>query len=122
MTQTRGSAMLPGMDQRAAKTSEGLQRLGAVLAKKHATPAGDQKRIADARNAIRFEFDAAPDSALFGEDVAAVVLDVSTAVLGLWRMGGKGPNFVRVGKAAKYRKADLLRFVAEHLRDQTDEA
>lgn len=79
-------------------------------------------RVSEWRNAVRHEFDAAPDSALFDQDVAAVVLGTSTAVLGFWRVGGRGPNFVRVGKAARYRKSDLLRYVAEHLRDKTDEA
>lgn len=119
------------MEQRVSKgrPSEGLQRLSAALNEKRAAAAPgtgafslDQKRAAEWRNAVRFEFDGATDGALFDQDVAAVILDTTTAVLGVWRMQGKGPNFVRVGKAPKYRKLDLLQFIADHLRDRTDEA
>lgn len=78
-------------------------------------------RAIDRRNAVRHEFDGAPDTALFDQEIAAVVLDTTTTVLGFWRMQGKGPNFVRVGRAAKYRKADLLEFIAKNLRDRRGE-
>jgi len=99
--------------------SEGLKRLRATIQERMAaTPQqitnlpDDLKRIADSRNAIRFEFESAPDTSLFGDREAAVVLDTTTSVLGLWRLGKRGPNWVRVGKSPKYQKSELLRFIA----------
>lgn len=76
-----------------------------------------EARVAEWRNAIRFEFDAAPEEALFGDDVAAVVLDTTTTVLALWRMGRRGPKWIRVGKSPKYRKSDLLQFIVENINE-----
>jgi hypothetical protein len=74
-------------------------------------------RAGEWRNAVRAEFKVAPEEALFGDDVAAVVLDTTTTVLGLWRMGQRGPKWVRVGKSPKYRKSDLLKFIEENVNE-----
>jgi hypothetical protein len=94
--------------------SAGLQQLNIALLTKPASERTPEKRAADWRNAVRAEFAAAPDSALFGDDVAALILDTNTSTLSLWRMASKGPTWVRVGKSPKYQKAALLQFILEN--------
>lgn len=114
---------MPGMEKlsNSKEPSEGAKRLRAAIIEaraamatppQSAVPDDNLKRLADYRNAIRFEFQGAPDTALFGDREAAVILDTTTSVLGLWRLGKRGPNWVRIGKSPKYQKSDLLRFIA----------
>jgi len=42
---------------------------------------------------------------------AAKVLRVSPATLPRWRWSGDGPDFVRVGRAIRYRREDLDRYI-----------
>ena len=53
--------------------------------------------------------------ALLGEVQAAKFLNLSTRTLQAWRCQGFGPTFVRAGRAIRYRKADLLSWVAVNL-------
>ncbi len=93
----------------AETASPGLLALAEAIQRVRQPMAGEH------RNAVRREFDSAPDGALFGDEVVAVVLDINPSTLATWRLAGRGPVWVRVGKAPKYRKADLLKFVEENI-------
>jgi predicted site-specific integrase-resolvase len=45
---------------------------------------------------------------------AASELGVTCATLKAWRHRGRGPAFVRVGRAVRYRPEDLAAFLARH--------
>jgi predicted DNA-binding transcriptional regulator AlpA len=58
-------------------------------------------------------------------DIAvAQQLGLSVATLRAWRLKGKGPRFVRFGRAVRYLAADVERFVeasqADHARPTSD--
>jgi hypothetical protein len=68
----------------------------------------------DAKNAQMdkvSQFDEAPDGALFDQKIVAAKLDVSTALLEKLRWTGGGVPFVKLGRAVKYRKTDVLEFI-----------
>lgn len=52
-----------------------------------------------------------PDALLCEVD-AADFLKMSERTLQSWRCEGKGPAFVRVGRAIRYRKPDLIDWIA----------
>ena len=45
------------------------------------------------------------------EQEVAERLRLSVATLRAWRLKGKGPRFVRFGRAVRYPEADVVRFV-----------
>ncbi len=53
---------------------------------------------------------------LIDEDEAARLLAVSPRTLATWRVRARGPAFVKVGGAVRYRLADLEAYVASRLR------
>lgn len=69
-------------------------------------------RIAE-RNARRAEYAGSPPDALFAQDAIAAVLDVEDRTLETWRRLGRGPAFVRVGRAARYRRKDVDQWIAD---------
>ncbi len=52
---------------------------------------------------------------------AAKILDVTKSTLESWRCRGGGPQFVRYGRAIRYREADLERFIESKVRCNTSE-
>ena len=90
-----------------AQLSPGLVALIEALGRARQPTAGQY------RNAVRCEFDGAPQSALFDEHAAATILNVSTSVLGQWRLLRRGPAWLRLGKSPRYKKADLLKFIED---------
>ena len=51
---------------------------------------------------------------------AAKYLGISAATLRLWRAQGKGPNFFHAGdRLIRYRKADIDRWIASRLSQQS---
>lgn len=58
-------------------------------------------------------------SELLNEAGAAEFLSVKPGLLQRWRFERKGPAFIKVGKAVRYRRADLERFI-EAGRVETD--
>jgi predicted DNA-binding transcriptional regulator AlpA len=46
-------------------------------------------------------------------------LGLSVATLRAWRLKGKGPRFVRFGRAVRYLAADVERFVEASVVDQS---
>jgi len=52
---------------------------------------------------------------------AASYLGVSKATLEAWRCRGGGPVFLKLGKAVRYRQADLDSFIESKIRRNTSE-
>jgi hypothetical protein len=52
---------------------------------------------------------------LLNEVYAARFLSVSERTLQAWRLQRRGPTFVRVGRAIRYRRADLIAWIHDHL-------
>jgi hypothetical protein len=59
--------------------------------------------------------------ALVDETRAAQLLDLRVKTLRRWRWAGKGPNFVKLGSAVRYRPADLDAFIAAGRRTSTSD-
>ena len=51
-----------------------------------------------------------PD-ALLTESAAAEILNLSIRTLQMWRVRGAGPSYVRAGRAIRYRRRDLIRWI-----------
>lgn len=60
------------------------------------------------------EFDRAPDTALFNQTVIAHIRDCSIATLERDRWAGGGVPFLKIGRAVKYRKSDVLNWLGKH--------
>jgi len=56
------------------------------------------------------------------EHEVAQRLGLSVATLRAWRLKGKGPRFVRFGRAVRYLVADIERFVEASVVEQTKHA
>jgi predicted DNA-binding transcriptional regulator AlpA len=52
---------------------------------------------------------------------AAKILNLSTSWLAKARMDGAGPEFVKLGRAVRYRESSLRKFIQEQTRMMTDE-
>lgn len=52
--------------------------------------------------------------ALLTQEQAAAYLGVNVRTLEHWRSIGKGPRFVKLGRAIRYTRAALDRFIAEN--------
>ncbi len=57
------------------------------------------------------EFYGAPETALFNQNVVAYVRDCSTATMERDRWAGGGIPFIKIGRAVKYRKTDVLEWL-----------
>jgi hypothetical protein len=51
---------------------------------------------------------------------AAEILKLSTSWLAKARMEGTGPEFVKFGRAVRYKQSSLLKFIHEQSRTNTD--
>ena len=60
------------------------------------------------------EFDSASEATLFNQITIAYVRDCSTATLERDRWAGGGIPFIKIGRLVKYRKADVLAWLAQH--------
>jgi hypothetical protein len=60
------------------------------------------------------EFDSAPDTTLFNQTVVAYVRDCSIATMERDRWAGTGIKFIKVNRAVKYRKSDVLVWLAQY--------
>lgn len=56
---------------------------------------------------------------MFNTDEAAYYLKLARATLEAWRVRGGGPVFIKLGKAVRYRKADLDAFLEKNTRRST---
>ncbi|WP_434053119.1 MAG: helix-turn-helix domain-containing protein [Roseibium sp.] len=59
---------------------------------------------------------------LINEQDAANFLCVSFRTLQAWRVRGGGPKFCKIGRAVRYRRADLLAFATSNSAHSTTEA
>lgn len=71
-------------------------------------------KIKPNRNESLAEFDNAPDSTLFNQVVIAHVRDCSIATLERDRWAGGGIPFIKIGRAVKYKKADVVKWLNQH--------
>jgi len=62
-----------------------------------------------------------PDAAL-NENQAAEFLGLSTRTLQAWRVRGSGPEYVKIGRAVRYQRRQLVEFQKAHTRASTCEA
>ena len=60
------------------------------------------------------EFNAAPDTAWFGQATIAAVRRCSESTIERDRWSGGGVPFVKCGRSVRYRKGDILRWLAKH--------
>jgi hypothetical protein len=58
---------------------------------------------------------------LVDETKAAQLLDLRVKTLRRWRWAGKGPRFIKLGSAVRYRLADLDEFIAAGQRSSTSD-
>lgn len=59
---------------------------------------------------------------LMDTKAAAAFLDTKPNVLEQWRVYGRGPRFLKIGRAVKYSPADLRAYVEAAARSSTSEA
>lgn len=59
--------------------------------------------------------------ALVDEKRAAQLLDLKVKTLRRWRWAGKGPRFIKLGSAVRYRLVDLDGFIAASQRTSTSD-
>ena len=52
---------------------------------------------------------------------AAEILGLRAGTLEAWRVRGGGPNFLRLGRAIRYRREDLLAFMEASVRASTSD-
>jgi len=55
-------------------------------------------------------------------EAAAAFLQVKPATLEQWRWSGKGPKFIKMNRAVRYRKEDLDAFIVARVFGSTTEA
>lgn len=56
---------------------------------------------------------------LINEREAAQILAVAVRTLQWWRIRGGGPKFVKLGRAVRYRRSDLLDWIDANTRRST---
>jgi hypothetical protein len=61
-----------------------------------------------------------PLEALLLPEEAAKILNLSTSWLAKGRMDGTGPEFVKFGRAVRYKQTSLLKFIQEQTRTNTN--
>jgi len=66
------------------------------------------------RTQMLAEFYSAPDTSLFNQKSIAVIRDCSTYTLERDRWAGNGIPFLKIGRAVKYRKIDVLEWLAQY--------
>jgi excisionase family DNA binding protein len=52
---------------------------------------------------------------------AADYMELKPSTLEVWRVYGKGPRFMKLGKAVRYRMEDLNAFLEESVKSSTSE-
>jgi hypothetical protein len=59
------------------------------------------------------------DDELFTTIEAAKLLRLRPNTLEIWRWSGKGPRFLKLGRACRYRRSDLEKFKNDAVRTST---
>jgi predicted DNA-binding transcriptional regulator AlpA len=52
-----------------------------------------------------------PEDSVLVEAAAAEFLGLSVRTLQQWRVSGRGPQFLKMGRSVRYRKSQLVRFL-----------
>jgi hypothetical protein len=52
---------------------------------------------------------------LMGEREAAEILKLSPITLRIWRSKKRGPQYVQLGRAIRYRESDLKKFILSNI-------
>ncbi|MGZ4956189.1 MAG: helix-turn-helix domain-containing protein [Methylobacter sp.] len=78
--------------------------------------------LAQTRTKALAEFYSAPDTSLFNQTIVALVRDCSTATLERDRWAGGGIPFIKIGRAVKYRKTDVLAWLEQYQPQQSTSA
>jgi hypothetical protein len=78
-----------------------------------------EKRITQSRTEALAEFHAAHATALFNQITIAFVRDCSLATMERDRWAGGGIPFIKVNRAVKYRKADVVAWLDKCLVQQS---
>jgi hypothetical protein len=74
------------------------------------------------RSHVLAEFYSAPDASLFNQVTVAQVRDCSKATMERDRWSGGGIPFIKIGRAVKYRKCDVVNWLAQYqLKNSTSE-
>jgi hypothetical protein len=60
------------------------------------------------------EFKSAPPETWFGQEIVAVVRDCSISTVERDRWAGTGIPFVKCSRSVRYRKSDILQWLAKH--------
>jgi predicted site-specific integrase-resolvase len=58
---------------------------------------------------------------VMSEATAAETLGLSARTLERWRVEGRGPAFIKLGKSVRYRPVDLAEFIERQRRTSTSE-
>jgi predicted DNA-binding transcriptional regulator AlpA len=58
---------------------------------------------------------------LLSNEQAADYLGLSKQTLRIWRHMGKGPRYLKLGGAVKYREIDLIKYIEENVVDPAGE-
>lgn len=66
------------------------------------------------RLSLMAKFKVAPDDAWFNQKTIAAIRDCSIATIERDRWAGGGVPFVKCGRSVRYRKIDILRWLAKH--------
>jgi hypothetical protein len=74
---------------------------------------------AQTRTQALAEFYSAPETALFNQIVIAYIRDCSTATMERDRWAGGGIPFIKISRAVKYRKADVLAWLEQYQPQQS---
>ncbi|PPK77298.1 hypothetical protein B0F87_102410 [Methylobacter tundripaludum] len=67
-----------------------------------------------ARTKALAEFYSAPETSLFNQVIIAYVRDCSTATMERDRWAGTGIKFIKIGRAVKYRKSDVVTWLEKY--------
>lgn len=59
-------------------------------------------------------YNTSTDAPLLTERESAALLSISTRTLQAWRGRSVGPAFVRVGRAIRYQRSELIRWIKEN--------
>jgi hypothetical protein len=72
-----------------------------------------EPRNSKSRLELLNEFELAPDSTLFPQQTLCAVLSCSPATAERNRWAGIGIPFFKIGRAVRYRKSDILKYLPE---------
>lgn len=71
-------------------------------------------QIESIRLTLIYEYESAPDTALFSQLTVAAVRQCSLATIERDRWAGTGIPFIKMGRLVRYRKVDISTWLASH--------